>query len=296
MRQGNGVSPISSYSSGDTIPSVCQIHNKAHPLSQPSQQNHATSPCKSDSRCQFGRGGYLWCLLQSILPKLAAVWITHILLPIKGTLAQQGSQMRRTDAEGIWILRLTGTQWCGFVIKLQGSSRNCTGTDYMPQRRTLSDSDSLPLVPRTSSCKLLPLWVSCWNIQCLLTTVLAPRQSTLAQAIWSRWHTFNKQHDLLSITSILQSEQAEHMDNCSTKNLIMLFGWCMRTSPASPKIHQLNKLMVDYSVNVLAGCKTRTDWRFNTDEDSSFPNLFGNGQPSRGVYAHNMNDIKIKQD
>jgi hypothetical protein len=58
------------------------------------------------------------------------------------------------------------------------------------------------------------------------------------------------------------------------------------------KMHQLNKLMADYSVDVLAGCKTRTNWRFITDEDSRFPNFFGNGQPSQGVYAYNINTIK----
>jgi hypothetical protein len=60
------------------------------------------------------------------------------------------------------------------------------------------------------------------------------------------------------------------------------------------KILQLNKLMVDYSVDVLARCKTRIDWQFITDKDSRFPNLFGNSQPSQGVYAYNTNDIKIK--
>jgi hypothetical protein len=62
------------------------------------------------------------------------------------------------------------------------------------------------------------------------------------------------------------------------------------------KICELNKLIVDYSVDVLAGCKTRTNWQFVTDKDSRFPNLFGNGQPSQGVYAHNTNNIQIKQD
>ncbi len=59
MRQGNGVSPISPYSLGDTITSAHQMHDKAHLLSPLSQQNHATSPRKSDGRCQFGRGASL---------------------------------------------------------------------------------------------------------------------------------------------------------------------------------------------------------------------------------------------
>jgi hypothetical protein len=62
------------------------------------------------------------------------------------------------------------------------------------------------------------------------------------------------------------------------------------------KICELNKLIVDYSVDVLAGCKTRTNWQFVTDKDSRFFNLFGNGQLSRELYAHNRNNIKIKQD
>jgi hypothetical protein len=54
--------------------------------------------------------------------------------------------------------------------------------------------------------------------------------------------------------------------------------------------------MADYSVDVLARCKTRTNWQFVTDKDSRFPNLLRNDQPSQGVYAHNANNIKIKQD
>jgi hypothetical protein len=62
------------------------------------------------------------------------------------------------------------------------------------------------------------------------------------------------------------------------------------------KICQLNKLMKEYSVGILAACKTRTDWLFITDKDSKFHNLFGNRQPSQGVHAHNTNDHKIKRD
>jgi hypothetical protein len=62
------------------------------------------------------------------------------------------------------------------------------------------------------------------------------------------------------------------------------------------KIRQLNKLMKEYSVDILARCKMRTDWRFITDKDSKFHNLFGNGQPSWGVHAHNTNDHMIKRD
>jgi hypothetical protein len=62
------------------------------------------------------------------------------------------------------------------------------------------------------------------------------------------------------------------------------------------KIRQLNKLMADYGANFLAGCETCTDWRFVSDKGDRFCNLFGNGFPSRGVCASNINDGKVKRD
>jgi hypothetical protein len=62
------------------------------------------------------------------------------------------------------------------------------------------------------------------------------------------------------------------------------------------KIRQINKIMRNFGVDVLSGCKTRTDWRFVSDEDCKFENLFGEGQPARGICAHNRNDAKIKRD
>jgi hypothetical protein len=61
------------------------------------------------------------------------------------------------------------------------------------------------------------------------------------------------------------------------------------------KVRQLNKLMSDYSMDLLTGCKTRTDWRFVLSKEDRFCNLFGNEQPMRGVCASNTNDGKIKQ-
>jgi hypothetical protein len=62
------------------------------------------------------------------------------------------------------------------------------------------------------------------------------------------------------------------------------------------KLRQLNKIMSDYSVDVLAGCKTRTDWCFVNKEASRFTNLFGDGPPTRGLFTHNINNPKIKRD
>jgi hypothetical protein len=62
------------------------------------------------------------------------------------------------------------------------------------------------------------------------------------------------------------------------------------------KIRQLNKIITDYSVDVIAGCETRTDWRYIDKEESCFANLFGNGHPTRGSYAHNTYDPKMKRD
>ena len=62
------------------------------------------------------------------------------------------------------------------------------------------------------------------------------------------------------------------------------------------KIRQLNKIITDYSVDVIAGCETRTDWRYINKEESCFANLFGNGHPTRGSNADNTNDPKMKRD
>jgi hypothetical protein len=62
------------------------------------------------------------------------------------------------------------------------------------------------------------------------------------------------------------------------------------------KICQINKLMRDYGVNILAGCKTRTDFRFVTEEDNKFCNLFGRGQPTKGIVAQNLKDKKIRRE
>jgi hypothetical protein len=67
--------------------------------------------------------------------------------------------------------------------------------------------------------------------------------------------------------------------------------------PARHKnVRQLNKLMADYGIDVLASCETQTDWQFVKKEEDSFCNLFGNGQPTRGSHASNINDHKIKRD
>ena len=62
------------------------------------------------------------------------------------------------------------------------------------------------------------------------------------------------------------------------------------------KIWQINKLMADYGVDILAGCETRTDWRFVESEEDRYCNLFGNGHPTRGVCGYNINDKKMKRD
>jgi hypothetical protein len=61
------------------------------------------------------------------------------------------------------------------------------------------------------------------------------------------------------------------------------------------KVRQLNKLLSGYGVNVLAGCETRTGWRFVTIEEDRFCNLFSNGQPTQGSHSFNTNDQKIKR-
>ena len=62
------------------------------------------------------------------------------------------------------------------------------------------------------------------------------------------------------------------------------------------KIRQINNLMTDYGVDILAGCETRTDWRFVETEEDRYCNLFGNGYPTKGVCGHNINDDKMRRD
>jgi hypothetical protein len=62
------------------------------------------------------------------------------------------------------------------------------------------------------------------------------------------------------------------------------------------KVRQFNKLMADCGIDVLAGCETRTDWRFVKKEEDRFCNLFCNGQPTCGSHALNINNHKIKRD
>ncbi len=62
------------------------------------------------------------------------------------------------------------------------------------------------------------------------------------------------------------------------------------------KIRQINKLMSDYGIDILAGCETRTDFRFVTEEDNKFCNLFGRRQPTKGIVAQNLNNEKLRRD
>ena len=49
-------------------------------------------------------------------------------------------------------------------------------------------------------------------------------------------------------------------------------------------------------MDLLAGCKTRTDWCFVSSIEDRYCNLFGNEQPTRGVCASNTNNGKISRD
>jgi hypothetical protein len=62
------------------------------------------------------------------------------------------------------------------------------------------------------------------------------------------------------------------------------------------KIHQVNKLASDYGIDLLSRCETKTDWHFVTNEESKYCNIFGDGQPTRGLCAFNTNYGNIKQD
>ena len=59
------------------------------------------------------------------------------------------------------------------------------------------------------------------------------------------------------------------------------------------KIRQLHRLMSEYGIDLLSGCKMQTDWWFITKEEDRFCNLFGNGCPTWGIAASNINDQRI---
>jgi hypothetical protein len=56
------------------------------------------------------------------------------------------------------------------------------------------------------------------------------------------------------------------------------------------KTDKINTLLRKYDVDCVAGCETRADWRFMTDEDRRFHNLFLPEKQSRGVAAHNTTE------
>jgi hypothetical protein len=89
------------------------------------------------------------------------------------------------------------------------------------------------------------------------------------------------------------------------KSQMTLYGCCMRTFQSkyicrgvsqTYENMQMNKLVKDYEVDLLAGCETRTDWQVVTNKEDRFCNLFGNGQPALGTLALNIDDPKIKRD
>ena len=56
------------------------------------------------------------------------------------------------------------------------------------------------------------------------------------------------------------------------------------------KIDRINNLLRKYDVDCVAGCETRADWRFVSEEGSRFHNLFLPEKRSRGVAAHNTTE------
>jgi hypothetical protein len=61
------------------------------------------------------------------------------------------------------------------------------------------------------------------------------------------------------------------------------------------KIWQINKLMEEYNVDIMAGCKTRVDWRFTESTTNGFNSLIAQRQQRRGICAHSINKY-VHQD
>jgi hypothetical protein len=61
------------------------------------------------------------------------------------------------------------------------------------------------------------------------------------------------------------------------------------------KIWQINKLMKEYNVDIMAGCETRVDWRFTKSTTNGFDSLFSQGQQRQGICVHNINEY-VHQD
>ncbi len=54
------------------------------------------------------------------------------------------------------------------------------------------------------------------------------------------------------------------------------------------KIRQINKLIKEYKVNIMDGCKARVDWRLTKSTTNGFNSLFAQRQQRRGICAHNI--------
>ena len=133
-----------------------------------------------------------------------------------------------------------------------------------------------------------------------LPTPCSPSRNSMAVAYAEQAARQSVYHELSTLT-------ANGSDGCLSQvkpdNVVRLMYEnfsCLSLFVQGPKKHvkiqQLNKIITDYSVDVIAGCETRTNWRYVNKEESRFTNLFGNGQPTRGNHAHNTNDLKMKRD
>ena len=59
------------------------------------------------------------------------------------------------------------------------------------------------------------------------------------------------------------------------------------------KVNRLKQLLREYGADILAGCETQVDWRYATEENDKFHNLFGKGQERKSVIGFNRTGKKM---
>jgi hypothetical protein len=65
------------------------------------------------------------------------------------------------------------------------------------------------------------------------------------------------------VYSQIESDKPDNIIRLMYENILSLSLFA-KGNTRHKKIHQINKLMQNYGVDILASCKTRTDWQFVT--------------------------------
>jgi hypothetical protein len=186
----------------------------------------------------------------------------------------------------------------GFHLNKQSWAQRFTSAASLARNRSLTTGTAVFVAGMTSTVGNLVKFSSTWGtctacIKCPTTnSVTTARANLVARASVHREYAATEATGVYGQVSFDKPDDVVWImyENFSSLSIFTL------GPTRHKKVRQLNKLMSDYSVDLLAGCKMRTDWRFVSSKEDRFCNLFGNGQPTRGVCASNTNYGKIKCD